>query len=227
MPALLVPQAPLARRSLAEAVYEQVLEAILTGSLTSGAELSEVTLAAELGVSRTPVHEAMRRLAADGLIRADGHRQARVAQFARRDVVEIYELRACLEPTAAARATEHMPAAELAALCAECDALAAAPESKAWPGRALNFDVRLHESIAAAAGNARLRTEIVKVRHLVRAFCRVSGSGQNLRQALAEHREILSAMQARDGESARRAMANHIASRLAAVLHELPLEPPE
>src|SRR5579871_4312007 len=97
---------PISRTSLAESVYQHILEAILSGRLASGTEMSEVALAAELGVSRTPVHEALRRLAADGLVDSLAHRQARVATFTRQDVVDIYEMRGVLETAAAERAAK-------------------------------------------------------------------------------------------------------------------------
>ena len=215
---------PISRTSLAESVYQHVLEAILAGGLPGGAELNEVALAAELGVSRTPVHEALLRLAADGLVEQQASR-ARVACFDRNDVREIYEMRKVLECAAAERAARRLEEPRRAELREEADALADASEGRTWPARAIDFDIRFHDVLARAAGNERLRAEIVKYRHLVRAFCRMSGNPANLRAALAEHRRILDALEARDPVAARRAMAAHIDARLEAVLAEL-AEPP-
>lgn len=212
---------PIERTSLAASVYQTVLEAILGGGLTAGAELNEVTLARELGVSRTPVHEALRRLAADGLVVQLANRRVRVAAFDRQDIVEIYEMRQVLECAAAERSARRMDRAELAELCREADALAASSGARNWTTRALDFDVRFHAALAAAAGNERLRADITKYRHLVRAFCRLSGSTTNLRAAVAEHRQIMDTLEARDARGARRAMAAHIDARLRAVLAEL------
>lgn len=212
---------PIVRTRLAESVYEHVLDAILSGTLAGGVELSEVALAAELGVSRTPVHEALRRLATDGLVTVESNRQARVASFGRRDVVEIYEMRGLLEPAAAERAATRIDPAALADLRRNADALASAPESADWPSRAIRFDIDFHDALAQAADNARLQADVSKYRHLVRAFCRLSGGTGNLRCALEEHRVILDALEAADGQAASRAMRDHIAARLAAVLREL------
>jgi DNA-binding GntR family transcriptional regulator len=211
---------PISRTSLADSVYQHILEAILTGSISSGTELSEVALAAELGVSRTPVHEALRRLAADGLVDSLAHRQARVAHFSRQDIVEIYEMRGLLETAAAERAARQLDTAQLAELREALDALADS-NTRGWTNRALDFDVRFHNLLAAATQNERLRAEIAKYRHLVRAFCRMSGTPQNLRDAMHEHARILKALEARDPAAARRAMAAHIDARLKAVLQEL------
>jgi DNA-binding GntR family transcriptional regulator len=211
---------PIARTSLADSVYQHILEAILTGSLASGTELSEVALAAELGVSRTPIHEALRRLAADGLVDSLAHRQACVAHFSRQDIVEIYEMRSLLETAAAERAAKNLDAAELVELREALDALADSG-TRGWTSRALDFDVRFHDLLAAATRNERLGAEIAKYRHLVRAFCRMSGTPQNLRDAMHEHDRILQGLEARDPAAARRAMAAHIDARLAGVLREL------
>src|SRR5688500_900834 len=94
-----------ADHSLVEAAYQSLLERIVDGRLPSGAMLSELALSQELGVSRTPVHDAMRQLAKDGLVVREGRQRARVAGFAPDDVFEIFEMRKILEG----------PAAELAA----------------------------------------------------------------------------------------------------------------
>lgn len=209
---------PISKSTLADSVYQQILEAILSGALASGTELSEVTLAAELGVSRTPVHEALLRLTADGLVEHLPNRCDRVMRFTDDDIRAIYDMRNVLECAAVERAAGRMDADELADLMAEADALAAAPNSRTWATRALDFDIRLHAAFAAASGNERLRAEIVKYRHLVRAFCRLSGTVANLRQAAQEHQVILKALKARDAAAARRAMAAHVEARLQAVL---------
>ena len=81
--------APIARTSLADSVYETVLEGIVSGSLAAGAELNEVALARQLDVSRTPVHEALRRLMADGLVAMVGHRRLQGAALTREEIGEV------------------------------------------------------------------------------------------------------------------------------------------
>jgi GntR family transcriptional regulator, rspAB operon transcriptional repressor len=212
---------PLAKTSLADAAYERLLEAILSGRLRGGTELSEVALAAELAVSRTPVHEALRRLSADGLVHLATSGPARVAEFTRQEIVEIYEMRICLEQAAARQAATRLTDEQVSALREGADELSD-PAGRSWTAKALAFDVVFHDAIAEACGNQRLRREIRKYRHLVRAFCRMSGNSENLRDAYREHLTILAALAARNADAAGRAMALHIEARLAAVLREIP-----
>ncbi len=221
MTTLLKVKEPIAKTSLAESVYQRILEAILSGTLASGVELSEVALAAELGVSRTPVHEALLRLAADGLVEDLLSRQARVARFTRQDLANIYEVRRILEPAAAELAAARMTSEQLTELRAAADAIVAAENEPNWLDRAIDFDLHFHDVVAAAAGNERLRQEIVKYRRMVRAFCRATGTRDNLQQAFGEHQRILAAIEARDAQAARRAMDAHIVARLQSVLFEL------
>ena len=221
MTTLLNSPEPIAKTSLAESVYQRILEAILSGSLASGTELSEVALAAELGVSRTPVHEALLRLAADGLVEDLVSRQARVVCFTREDVVEIYGMRRILEPAAAELAATRIGDAQLSELHSAAESLLAGVGKRDWANRAIEFDLRFHQTLAAAAGNDRLRAEIAKYRRLVRAFCRATGARENLQQALREHLAIADALAARDAAAARRAMIAHIDARLQCVLERM------
>jgi DNA-binding GntR family transcriptional regulator len=216
----LVAHRPLAKISLADAAYERLLDAILSGRLASGSELSEVALAAELQVSRTPVHEAIRRLNADGLVHVAVSGPARVAAFSRTDIEEIYEMRLCLEQAAVERAAVRMTDELLAELREAAEALVDTG-SRNWKTKALEFDVLFHDRIAEVCGNRRLQAEIRKYRHLVRAFCRMSGNPENLQAAYVEHWAILQALIARQPEAAGRAMAEHIRARLAGVLREV------
>ena len=220
---------PLSRTFLVEAAYEAILENILSGALTSGTAISEVSLAKELNVSRTPVHQALARLAKDGLIeqrRIDGRvdldlGDAAIARFGRDDVIEIYDMRLLLETAATQRAAKRIDPRTLAELTREADALAAAPDGVDWIRQALDFDVRLHDALAVAAGNRRLRQEIEKYRLLVRAFCRMTGNSENLREALQEHQTVLKALADRHPAAAGQAMARHVQKRLDAVLGTL------
>ena len=209
-----------ARAPLADAVYETIMEGILGGHYASGVEVTEVALAAELGVSRTPVHEALKRLAVDGLVEPMTNRQSRVVQLSAPQVREIYEMRLLLEPAAAERAAERLSPGHVEALRASARGLAASTGRPNWALHAIEFDNRFHDTVAEACGNARLRTEIAKYRRLVRAFCRATGSPENLQQAFAENLEILDALEKGDAVAAHWAMSAHIESRMRAALAE-------
>jgi len=212
---------PLARTYLVEGAYEAILENILSGALPSGAVVSEVSLAQELQVSRTPVHQALAQLAKEGLIEHRAGRKPRIARFGREDVIEIYDMRLLLESASTQRAAKRMDPAILADLIREADALAQEPDSPEWSRKALDFDVRFHDALATASGNRRLRQEIAKYRLLIRAFCRMIGNAENLREAMKEHQAVLKALTDRTPAAAGQAMASHIQKRLDAVLGTL------
>jgi DNA-binding GntR family transcriptional regulator len=211
----------LSRTFLVESAYEAILENVLSGTLPSGTVVSEVSLARDLNVSRTPVHQALARLAKEGLIEHKAGRKPRVVRFGREDVIEIYDMRLLLETAAAQRAAKRLDPRVLADLARDADALAAAPDSPEWTRQALDFDVRFHDTLAAGSGNRRLRQEIAKYRLLVRAFCRMTGSAGNLREALAEHQNVLKALVDRQPAAAGQAMARHVQKRLDVVLGTL------
>ena len=211
----------LSRTFLVEAAYEAILDNILSGSLPSGAVVSEVSLAQELHVSRTPIHQALAQLAKEGLIEHHAGRKPRIARFGREDVIEIYDMRLLLETAAAQRAAKRIDPKVLADLARDAEALAAAPDSAEWNRKALDFDVRFHDALAAASGNRRLRQEIAKFRLLVRAFCRMTGNAENLRESLKEHQVVLKALADKTPAAAGQAMAHHVQKRLDAVLGTL------
>src|SRR5262249_9886124 len=132
------------RASLADAVYETLLQAILGGRYAAGDELTEVALAAELGVSRTPVHEALKRLAIDGLVEPMSNRHSRVVRLTEPQVREIYEMRLLLEPAAAERAAERLDPGQLDALREAARTIASSMTRPNWALRAVEFDIRFH-----------------------------------------------------------------------------------
>lgn len=212
---------PLARKSLSDSVYDALLENILAGGLAAGTEISEVALAEALQVSRTPVHEAVGRLVKDGLIVQEPPRRLLVARFRREDVVEIYEMRQLLEAAAARLAARRISDDVLRRLRATADALDRERGGADWSARALDYDQRFHDAIAEAGGNRRLREDIARYRLLVRAFCRLTGTPENLFDALQEHRAILAALEARDAEKAARLAAEHVDKRFKVTLAQL------
>jgi len=213
--------APLARLTLVDSVYETVLDAILSGKLSSGTELNEVALARELGVSRTPVHEALAWLAADELIEVSGGR-ARVKTLSAQEVADIYDVRLLLECAAVERAAERIDEERLRELRHATNELARSRKEPDWAARAIEFDLRFHEVVAEACGNARLQHEIRRYRLLVRAFCRLTGEHlRNLHDSFEEHLAILKALERRDPRAARQAMARHIQKRVKTVLNEV------
>src|SRR5687768_1700495 len=97
-------------------VYEEILIKIVRGELPAGTELKSTQIAQQLGLSRTPVVQALQRLAADGIVSLELNKRAVVRPGAENWLVELHELRELLEPAAAAKATRRITAADLARL---------------------------------------------------------------------------------------------------------------
>lgn len=209
---------PVLRTSLVGGVYQHLLEAILSGALPAGVELNEVALSKELQVSRTPVHEALRRLAADGLLEQLLSGKSRVISFSRENIQALYEMRKILEGAATGLAASAIDAPRLLALRQEAGRLDTAPSDAEWPARAISFDLHFHDMIAESSGNEYLRKDILRHRRLVQGFCRVTGTVENLRAAFAEHLVILEALEARDSAGARDSMVRHIDLRMRTLL---------
>lgn len=203
-------KAPITRITLADAVYETLLEAIISGRLKPETVLSEVAIAKELEVSRTPVHEALRQLAKDGLVVQEVNRKARVASFSRNDVHEIFEMRKLLEGKAAELAAGQISEEDLARLRSGAEQLAASRDGVDWVERWIDHDQEFHDTIGRAGGNGRLWQDIARYRLLHRGFNRLATNVDCLQTALQEHQAILAALAARESGTASLLMVAHI-----------------
>ena len=201
--------------------YSALRAAILSGEVAPGDRLGEVELAEQLGVSRTPVREALRRLAADGLVEVLPNRGARVAQWTTEDLEEIYDLRAMLESHGAARAAERIDPAdlpELHRLCTEMEACAERGRKRDLD-RLAELNAELHRRVVDAAASPRLATliaAVVQVPLVMRTFQRYDADA--LRRSLGHHRELVAALAAQDGEWARSVMRSHVLAAKAVLL---------
>jgi DNA-binding GntR family transcriptional regulator len=202
--------ASIERTTLSDKVYETLLEAIISGRLSPGAELSVVGLAKELDVSRTPVHDALRQLAYDGLVDQEINRKARVSSFNRDDVFEIFEMRKLLEGRAVELAATRIDGRTVASLRATANELAASTKAVDWHKRWLDFDEEFHDRIAHASGNRRLWMDIARYTLLNRGFGQIATNVACLQTALAEHQQILTALEERNAAEAASAMVSHI-----------------
>jgi DNA-binding GntR family transcriptional regulator len=197
----------------AESAYHRIRAALLTGVYPAGERLGEVELAAAFTVSRTPVREALRRLAAEGLVEIEPNRGARVARWTADDLEEIYLLRALLESAAARRAAERIRPAAIGRL----EELCAQMEKWAEPGRGQDLDQvaelnnAFHAAIVEAAASPRLGTllaQVVQVPLVVRTFHRYDEAA--LTRSLGHHRELIEALRAGDGAWAESVMRSHV-----------------
>jgi DNA-binding GntR family transcriptional regulator len=186
---------------------------ILEGDLEPGARIQEVELAAQLGVSRTPVREALRTLSSQGLVELLPNRGARVARWSVKDLDEIYELRVMLESHAAQRAATRMSPTDADALTELCEQMEARAQrgSKADLLELSELNSRFHGRVLDAADSPRLATmlaTVVQVPLVMRTFVRYSPDA--LARSMGHHRELVAAMRAGAPEWAGAVMQSHI-----------------
>ena len=192
-----------------EAVYQRVREAILEGEIAPGATMSQVALADELGISRTPLREALRMLQSEGLVDAERNRRVRVAPVSARDLEELYVMRVTLEAEAIRLAVPRMTTEDLARLegsIAEMAHYAEARDYRRWTVPHQAF----HRGLTAAAG-ARFTAVLTQLLDHAERYRRMHiGHGPSA-WATKDHRAILDACQAGDRERAGRLLAEHFA----------------
>lgn len=198
------------RARLSDAVYQTLLEAIVSGKLPSGKIVSEVALSKQLKVSRTPVHDALRQLAKDGLVEQRAGRRAIITAFAPEDLTDIFEMRKLLEGESARRAATRIDAETLAGLRAQGEELRIHTDGDDYLTRWADFDEAFHESIARASGSPRLWQDIARYRLLHRGFNKLATTVESLQDALTEHFQILDALENHEGDEAARLMVEHI-----------------
>jgi DNA-binding GntR family transcriptional regulator len=182
------PLEPLAApQTLAAHTRRAVLAAIGDGRLEQGGRYSVAQLAEQLGISRTPVREALLVLEREGRVRFERNKGVRVLETTAADVAEVFELRLLLEVPAAAKACGVVDTADLRAAV------------EAHDGE------RFHELIVLAAGNRRLAAIVAGLREAL-----AGPAGRDAQEALAEHRAILAAIEAGDADRAAAAMRYHL-----------------
>jgi DNA-binding GntR family transcriptional regulator len=212
--------------SAAERAYEVIRGGILDGTFGLGARLPEEDLAARAGVSRTPVREALRQLAAEGFVTFAPNRGAQVASWSEDDLEEIFQLRALLESYAASRAARRIDAARLLALHELADGMDAAARrgTAAALDRIAELNNRFHRAILTVADSQRLHAlldTVIVVPLVHRTFHRYTPAA--LRRSMHHHRELLAAFEAADSEWAATVMRTHVLAARAALLGERPV----
>ena len=199
-----------------EKAYASLLARIQRGELSSGDFLVEAELARSLGMSRTPVREAIHRLAADGLVLTEGYRRAVVREFHEDQVLEIYELRSRLESYAAARAATRIDRAQLdrlRGLALEMEACAAQP-GPAMTVRFAELNDQFHQLILEAAGAIHLTAALrpllqIQLLLLQRYQHTIQ---EHLERSCWHHRELIRALELGNAELAEHQMRLHMLS---------------
>ena len=201
--------------------YLALLEEIQSGELRPGAVLAEVEQAARLGVSRTPLREALGRLAADGLVAQASPRVTVVTDVDTADIRDLFVVRRALEETAA-RLAAHAGSAEFSDLAREFAAIEPAGE----PDRYYALIARFDAALDAAVDNDYLTGALKNVRtHLVRVRRLARDNPQRLAASAGEHRLIAAAIAAGDADLAAHATHVHLHNAIASILESLEATP--
>lgn len=193
-----------------ESAYQQVQTLIASGELPPGTWLREKSLAERVGVSRTPIREALKRLAAEGMVEISRNKGARVMSFTSEDLTGLYDARAAFEPHATLLAVPRLTDRDVERLAA----LAAAMEEAVAAGTpnalgALNRD--FHEVFIERCGNSHFTSALrTLMRPAVVAHTFRNYSPDALRRSMLHHAELVVAARARDGEWAEAIMRSHI-----------------
>lgn len=196
--------------SLHDDVAERLRERIFGGDLAPGSFIDEPALCEQMGISRTPLREALKVLTAEGLLRHEPRRGCFVNQITERDLDEIFPVIALLEGRCAFEAARHATDADLAAL----DVLHERLNRHARAGRIADYyatNHSIHEAIITLADNRWLAQVIGDLRKLLRlARLQQLHAPGRLAQSLAEHMAVFAALKARDAEGAEAAMRTHL-----------------
>jgi DNA-binding GntR family transcriptional regulator len=209
--------------SFSRDAYDHI-RAKLAQGLAGGSELSEPTLARELGISRTPIREAIRQLESEGLLEQRPKQGTFVRQADRRELDEIYEVRLLIEPFAASRAARDMTdekRSEVETCVRQMSAILERARERhdesAHAAELANYavlDTTLHEILVVAAGNRRMQKIILDARVLTQAMAFPQdsplGALASMERAHEEHERIAGAIARRDARGARQAMQQHL-----------------
>lgn len=197
-------------KPLREIVFTTMREAIINGDFKPGQRLMEVQLAEQMGVSRTPVREAIRKLELEGLVVMVPRKGAYVAGLSSEDVREVVEIRCVLEGLAAKLAAQKAASDDISKLESIIDNFEIAVKNKNVADL-ISYDSDFHEVIYRTAKNGKLIQMINGLREQVQRF-RVAYFTQinNVDKLLIEHRNLLDAIINRDSELARQVAEKHI-----------------
>jgi DNA-binding GntR family transcriptional regulator len=201
---------------LIDSVYARLRDLILSNVLRSGQKLVDRDLAEQLGVSRTPVREALGRLAMMGLVEARSRRGYYVRQYSADEVIDLYEFRKILEVNAARLAAEKLRpehVREFDRILGDMENMGSSTSNRA---QAVELDLEIHLLIAKASGNDELFKAIKNLMDKVMCFIWVdwldpsSANPETIAAANREHEELIVSIKNRDADRAAEQLGAHI-----------------
>jgi DNA-binding GntR family transcriptional regulator len=208
-PSLAVVDTPEAARSQSEAAYMRIRDRIVSLDMAPGSVVNEARLREELDIGRTPIREALQRLALENLVKSVPHRGTFVTDVNITDLARITEVRVVLEAHAARLAAERLAGQDRVAIQ---ELLAVLEGGGATDQRQLmRLDQQIHRQIYRAARNSFLESTLERYLNLsLRLWYLVVDREVRLREAVAEHVELLRAVLAGDGSRAEESMRRHV-----------------
>jgi DNA-binding GntR family transcriptional regulator len=216
-------------RSLQQQIHDNLLGKIVRGEMLPGARISPPDIAASLGVSVTPVRDAVNLLAAEGLVEVRPRRGTIVSPVSAADVAELYDIRLMIEPAAAERVAERATDAQIARIRWLAERLETSPATDQNTVHdldvylaELSVDADFHAELVRAAGNRRLNTLYAGLRsHVLLARTNFPTLHRSRPDRRGEHLRVVEAIEARDGAGARRAMTEHLEHALGDALRRV------
>ncbi len=216
-----------AEASKADLAHRRIKEEIELGELAPGTPLSELSLVERTGASRTPVREALRRLAAEGLVELVPRQGARVSRVSLRSVRDLFDFRALLEPAAIRQATEAAAAdpalhGSFASMRAEFARIQGRSASQARSRAFYELADRFDWTVIRATRNEHLRRTIAELRpHTARLRNLSHVDPQRVEISVVEHLRMCDALLAGDADGAAAAIAEHLALSLETIFRNL------
>ncbi len=197
--------------SIADQIFEKLEHDILAGKYARGEVLSEMRLSTELGVSRTPIREAIRRLEQENILE-DGSRGAVVVGITREDTLDMYEIRLRIEEPAAQRAARNISDEALQEMrkILDLQRFYAEKPREGSSDEIKNLDSRFHEILYTSCGSSAFRDVLLMMHRKITKFRMASVSKQSRAlKSVEEHETIYEALAAHDPEAAGKAALEH------------------
>jgi DNA-binding GntR family transcriptional regulator len=210
---------------LTDLVYDAIKQSLIEGRFAPGSRLREADLARHLGVSTTPVREALARLDREGLVVIQPRRGAIVAAPSVRAITELFEIRQALESWAIRRVATHLQAAQLAeleALLAHMATLRDQPDQRLF----YRFDLEFHATLCRLSGNERLADLCSRVHRQLQALWMSCSATASVRphRSHQDHEAIIEALRQRDAQLATEHLLTHLAAACDHVLAVLTVQ---